>query len=135
MLARRTFLRNLALVSAAAALRPSGLNAAANSVLRASGTADLLTGRNFTGLRGERFTVTAADGSEQSCVLADVREFTHDARLENFALHFEGSSSAPLAEGTYRFSHDEIGSVELFVAARSLDADTHGYEAVINRLV
>lgn len=134
MLARRTFIRNLALVSAAVALRPTGLSAAAAKVLRPRAAADLLTGENFGRLRGERFTV-AGPGGAQSCVLARVERSTADARLENFSLHFEGSAAAALPGGTYRFSHHAIGEIELFVSARPVDARSRGYEAVINRLV
>lgn len=52
---------------------------------------------------------------------------------ESFALLFNGPANCPLAQRTYRFCHESIGTFDLFIVPVSVDASGRQYEAVFNR--
>jgi len=133
---RRTFIRHLAVASAAAAICANG-RAAVSTLLRSESCAalDSLGQETFASLRGSAFMVRGPGGATQSLVLAEVRRFEREAHVENFSLHFEGRGAAAFAQGMQRFTHPKLGSFDLFVVAHPIDAQTCGYEAVFNRLL
>lgn len=137
MSSRRTFLRNLLVLSASATLLPGRAAAALSTLFHPEGASSAaeLTAASFSRCRGATFTLRAADGRAQSVVLADVQTYDRGPALENFSLHFNGGAASALPQGIHQFAHPEIGRFELFVVARRLDDKVVGYEAVINRLV
>ncbi len=136
MIPRRAFLRSLALASLAAAIRPTGLTAATNSVSRATAGADgTLTLSAFDALRGETFAMAGIDGTTKTITLDQVTTHRREAHVENFVLRFRGEIEADFKQGTRRMTHPELGEFDLFVVARSADGRNGSYEAVFNRLV
>jgi hypothetical protein len=137
MSSRRTFLRNLLVLSASASLLSGRAAAAFSTLLQPEGAASVaeLTAANFSRCRGATFTLRAADGRAQSVVLADVQAYDRGPALENFSLHFNGGAASELPQGIHQFAHPEIGRFELFVVARRNGNSVVSYEAVINRLV
>jgi hypothetical protein len=53
---------------------------------------------------------------------------------ERFSLLFEGPHDRLLAQGTYQFEHDQIGSFPLFIVPVGAAQGGPQYEAVFNRL-
>jgi hypothetical protein len=56
-------------------------------------------------------------------------------RYENFSLMFHGEQSQPLGQGTFSFSHPQIGRFELFIVPIAAQKGKLHYQAVFNRLV
>ena len=54
---------------------------------------------------------------------------------EHFTLRFAGPSSQPLAQGTFRFDHAELGVFEMMIVPGQMTATRQAYAAVINRTV
>jgi hypothetical protein len=137
MSSRRSFVRNLAVVSLAAAFSPRGSAAVVQSLMKCSGepAPHPLSCAAFTPLQGENFSVRSTTGVRQTWQLGSVQKYERGPQLENFSLQFTGPAAGAVAEGTYHVSHRSLGEVELFVVARPRADLTIGYEAVINRLV
>jgi hypothetical protein len=60
---------------------------------------------------------------------------TGGVRFECFSLLFTGPAERPLAQRTYRFSHERLGSFDLFIVPVGGDGNARQYEAVFNRRV
>ena len=137
MSSRRSFVRNLAVLSFAAAVSPRGSAAVVRSVMRRGSepAPHPLSCAAFAPLQGEAFSVQSASGVRQTWELGSVQKYERGPQLENFSLQFTGPAAERLAEGTYHVTHRALGELELFVVARQIDDQTFGYEAVINRLV
>jgi hypothetical protein len=60
---------------------------------------------------------------------------TSTPRHESFSLVFCGPQDRPLAQGTYRFEHDQLGAFDLFIVPIAPAAQGRQYQAVFNRLV
>lgn len=52
----------------------------------------------------------------------------------NYVLIFRGPRHEAATQGTYRFSHAELGDFSLFIVPGSADTDKQHYVAVINQL-
>ena len=131
MVPRRTFLRALAVASAATALGARGAAGAPRATAVAPADLSLAT---FSRLRGAEFAVSHPGAGSQRCVLASVESHERGPGLENFSLRFDGPADGALSGGICQFAHPELGTCEIFVVAKRLDAATCGYEAVFNRL-
>ena len=57
---------------------------------------------------------------------------TREARRASFAILFRGGSAAPLEQGIYRFEHEAVGIIEIFVVPVGRDDEGLYYEAVFN---
>ena len=55
------------------------------------------------------------------------------ATFESFALLFEGPADQSLSQQTYRFSHERLGSFDLFIVPVSAERNARQYEAIFNR--
>lgn len=53
---------------------------------------------------------------------------------EHFSLLFRGPDANPLAQHTYRFEHEQVGSFDLFIVPIGWDGEWRHYQAVFNRL-
>jgi len=53
--------------------------------------------------------------------------------FESFSLLFDGPADRPLGQQTYRFSHERLGSFDLFIVPVSTERNARQYEAVFNR--
>lgn len=89
----------------------------------------------FGRLRGSAFQVRATSGALKTVVLDDVTEYQRAAGIENFSIRFTHDAEAPLTQGTYRFSHPQMGDFDLFIVPQPASAARCGYVAVFNRLV
>ena len=56
-------------------------------------------------------------------------------RCENFSLIFAGAAGDALTQKTYRFSHEKIGSFDLFIVPIAAERGMIRYQAVFNRLL
>jgi hypothetical protein len=83
-----------------------------------------LTAATFDPLVGASFDV---DG-----VLAVVLDRVTPAPT-GFSLEFVGPADPTLTQGTFEFSHPELGTLPLFIVPIAPDADGARYEAVFNR--
>ena len=55
------------------------------------------------------------------------------AMFEGFSLLFDGPAHRPLGQRTYRFTHERIGSFDLFIVPVGANRGARQYEAVFNR--
>jgi hypothetical protein len=58
-----------------------------------------------------------------------------EPQYENFSLIFVGAAEDRLTQKTYRFSHDKIGSFDLFIVPIAAERGMIRYQAVFNRLL
>lgn len=65
--------------------------------------------------------------------LVKLTDTSTSPNLETFALLFCGPATPLLQQGTYRLSHDQMGTAELFLVPVERRADGLYYEAVFNR--
>ena len=56
-------------------------------------------------------------------------------KFEGFSLLFDGTAAHPLSQRTYRFTHERLGSFDLFIVPVSATPESRQYEAVFNRRV
>jgi len=54
-------------------------------------------------------------------------------KFEGFSLLFDGPEDRPLGQRTYRFTHERLGSFDLFIVPVSATRESRQYEAVFNR--
>lgn len=95
--------------------------------------ADPLTVEDFRPRVGETFVARALDGSdgELELELAEARGLGETFRVrEAFTLLFRGPSEPPLAQATYRFAHDGLGELEIFIVPVAATEDGRDYEAI-----
>ena len=95
--------------------------AAAVALPQASALADVLPRSvkgdptKFSSHVGSSFQLSRADGTREVVVLRDVLKAKSHPRTEQFSLVFTSPNGAPLAEGTYKMRHTEMGSLDLFL--------------------
>ena len=96
-----------------------------------------LTPATFSDVVGSAFTVdlgTQAAGIE--LVLSALEEHPRSPgapRPQPFTLTFLGPAGQHLAQATYRFSHADLGDLDLFIVPRGPGSDgRHRYEAAFN---
>ncbi len=56
-----------------------------------------------------------------------------NAMFESFSLLFNGPVDPPLGQRAYRFTHERVGSFDLFIVPVGATRDSCQYEAVFNR--
>lgn len=74
---------------------------------------------------------------EQRCVeleLTEVSELKLYPQQEQFAIEFRGPLDIFLEQGTWSFSHKEMGQFELFLVPIRRDEQGFYYEAIFNRI-
>jgi hypothetical protein len=86
----------------------------------------------FTPAVGESFTVGGDGGATVELLLAEATaaDSGEHAPRPPFSLLFEGPGDPLLPQGTYRFRHGSLGTMEIFIVP--LERDEHGsvYQAV-----
>jgi hypothetical protein len=104
-----------------------------------------LTRSTFANLLGQTFQIRSVPSGELAAQLVEVRDLPSarfrgspaaaSAESENrFSILFRGPADTPLGQGTYEFSHTQLGAFSLFIVPMASDMDTRDYEAVFNRL-
>ena len=87
---------------------------------------------------GQTFHVQLDSSDAVAMQLAQVRDLgvSQDTNLDtehSFSVLFRGSGRQPLGQGTYKFSHNRVGSFPLFIVPMApADGDRY-YEAIFNR--
>ena len=67
--------------------------------------------------------------------LTEVKEFATSAQVEQFSLFFLGPPGAPLRQGLYQLTHEQLGALEIFLVPIGQDPAGVQYEAVFNRIL
>ncbi len=98
---------------------------------------ELPSQERFRGALNQPFQVgpfTAPDGTPLpfQVQLEEVRQQVPGGP-ESFALRFRGPASPLLEQGTYPFTHPQLGTLALFVVPVARDAAGVDYEAIFNR--
>lgn len=96
---------------------------------------DRLTSRDFSGLVGELFEVTAPDGERLELTLIEVGESGSappGVARAPFFVHWRGPGHRLLSQGTYPIAHAGLGLLELFIVPIAKEADGFRYEAVFS---
>lgn len=103
---------------------------------------DQLSFATFRDLVKTRFRVEVAPARTVELELVEaelVGKSASDApnrpRQESFSIIFSGANKDRLGQKTYRFSHDKIGSFDLFIVPIAAEGETIRYQAVFNRLL
>ena len=78
------------------------------------------------------FRVQAGNGGAISLKLSKISELQLSPRQERFSINFLGPSQPALAQGSYDFEHDEMGSFLLFIVPMLAGEEGILYEAVFN---
>jgi len=83
---------------------------------------------------GTRFSI-AVDGSGSiDAELSKVTELHLSPHQERFSVVFRGPRDQVLSQGTYNFTHQQMGEFSLFIVPMRQDDEGMFYEAVFNRL-
>jgi hypothetical protein len=80
-----------------------------------------------------RFQVSNEEGATADLEMVETYELTDAPSQERFSLIFRGGLDRILAQGTYKFSHADLGDLDLFIVPIRQDADGRYYEAAFNR--
>ena len=87
-------------------------------------------------LVGEQFAVPSDIDGEPFVLLnlcsAESSGKGHSGRAEPFSLIFEGPSSSPLSQGSYRLSNANLSDQDIFVVPISDDGTNRQYQAIFN---
>ncbi len=67
--------------------------------------------------------------------LTSVTDVGSSSRQIQFSLLFQGPPDAPVAQGTYKLQHDELGNLDMFLVPVGKNAHGIEYEAIFNRAV
>jgi hypothetical protein len=94
---------------------------------------DQLTFDTFAQKLNTQFQVENRAAAIVTMELVEASELPASPRYEAFSIVFCGPAEAFLAQGTYRFQHNNIGAFDLFIVP--IRQDQHGfyYEVVFNR--
>lgn len=108
------------------------ISSAINSGMAAS--LDHLNSQSFKEQLHSKFQVHAAGSAPLTLELIAVEEPTTTPSIELFCLLFLGPTAPILRQQTWGFSHAKLGSLELFMTARSSGPEGTTYEVVFNRV-
>lgn len=91
---------------------------------------------DFDALRGDTFLVSVEDARPLSVQLDIVKRGGSPAtpHHEWYSLAFSGPKGQTLAQGTYAFSHPQIGRFDLFIVPAMAVDHEERYIAIINRI-
>ncbi len=82
-----------------------------------------------------KFLLQQEGGAAVELELCQVSTLLSGPLQEAFSLVFRGPAGQLLAQRTYRFEHDVIGSFEILIVPIRKDDDGLCYEAIFNRLI
>jgi hypothetical protein len=146
-LSRRAFVQGLGVAVAGSALVPLGIRAAVAQAFASRHPLSALTQAAFAAHRGDVFHIHPEASPRLDVVLLAVTDRSRHATAragraprrpdtggECFALLFHGPHNRPLAQGTYRFVHDRMGSFPLFIVPGTSGPHGLHYEALFNHL-
>jgi len=82
-----------------------------------------------------KFRAELADLPAFELELTEVKEFAATPAIEQFSLFFLGPPEAPIWQGIYRLTHEQLGTQEIFLVPVGRDQAGVEYEAVFNRFL
>jgi hypothetical protein len=98
-------------------------------------TADPLNAATFEAQLGTIFRL-GGDGARIPLRLTEVTKQPIRGGCERFSAFFEGPANRVVAQGTYTFEHEALGSLTLFIVpVIGSNAERIVYEACFNRFV
>jgi hypothetical protein len=89
----------------------------------------------FAGRIGERFLVRLEPGEATELELVEAAEVgppPQSGQRTPFSLAFRGPTNPVLPQRIHAFSHDELGTFEIFIVPIGRDESGTSYEAVFN---
>jgi hypothetical protein len=92
---------------------------------------ELLQSSHF--LVSEALAGDASTGIELSLMMASLRSRPAPPTYEQYSMLFIGPVEPLLPQGTYRFRHDQIGELSLFMVPVGCDAEGAQYEVCVSR--
>lgn len=103
---------------------------------------DELSFTTFQALVNSRFRVAVSSAATVDLELIEaelagevVQVQSSAPKHENFSLIFAGAAGDRLTQKTYRFSHEKLGSFDLFIVPIAAERGMIHYQAVFNRLL
>lgn len=104
---------------------------------------DELSFTTFKALVNSRFRVADSPTAKVVDLELIEAEFAGDVaqdkssapKYDNFSLIFAGAAGDRLTQKTYRFSHEKLGSFDLFIVPIAAEREIVRYQAVFNRLL
>ncbi len=89
---------------------------------------------NFAPAVGETFTVRGGDAAAIELLLVEARARATGPQLSRpaFSLLFQGPTEPLLPQATYRFEHDSLGAMDIFIVPLGRDEHSTVYEAVFS---
>lgn len=93
-----------------------------------------LTLETFAPAVGETFTVGNSDGAVVELLLVEARARGNSSQLSRppFSLLFQGPADPLLPQATYRFNHDSLGTMDIFIVPLGRDEHSAVYEAIFS---
>jgi hypothetical protein len=92
-----------------------------------------MTHSSFAPHLNSKFQVSNAEEETIEVELVETFELTDAPTQERFSLIFRGALDLILNQGTYRFKHEQLGELELFIVPIRQDTEGRFYEAAFNR--
>jgi hypothetical protein len=83
---------------------------------------------------GTKFSISVDGLSSIEAELSKVTELHLSPQQERFSVVFRGPRESFLSQGTYNFTHPQMGEFSLFIVPMGQDDEGTFYEAVFNRL-
>jgi hypothetical protein len=92
-----------------------------------------LTKQQFIDNVASIFIARQPQGPNFELKLTDVVDHGSTPKQEQFSLMFTGPLAVPPRQAIYSLEHPVLGTFDLFLVPVAQNADSFGYEAVINR--
>ena len=106
----------------------------ARSLTRNNAAMAQMHAATFKPLEQSTFRIQGKSGSTP-LKLMQVSEHPMEANMEQFSLAFEGSRQTPLAQGTYRLKHPQLGQMDLFLVPAAPGNRSQSYNATFSRVL
>src|SRR5215216_3899069 len=90
---------------------------------------------SFSEHLGTKFRVYGGEDASVELELVEAVNRGSNAKQERFAILFRGPMEVAVVQGTYKVTHDRLGSFDLFLVPIGVNEGGREYEAVFNRLV
>lgn len=94
----------------------------------------MLEHETFAKYLNDKFVISIGEAGTVETELVQVAERLLTPHQERFAVVFKGPAAPALRQATYSFTHEGMGTFDLFVVPIAYASDSVLYEAVFNRL-
>ncbi len=93
---------------------------------------ELINAETFITAQQQTFLVDLGNQQEIPLVLIEVKIFDQQPGLNRqpFSLLFSGPKQPVLSQATYRFVHQELGQLDIFIVPVGQDAQSVTYQAI-----